>query len=241
MSNARRIFSFLNVSLYALILYVCHSLVESGDVEPKRKRLTVPVCTAIVTVASFAFFFACPDGLVYSDGVTVWSQALSGAYSDWHPIVYVLIVKLCSLVYSKTVSYILFQTLLWITVNYIVLRVLFKHHGSKACKIYVLVSLTFGIMAYKYIIYLYKDPLFCMSLLAFSALLYDFSRGSRSVGCFVGLSIFGLLAALTRHAMVAPLIVTLVVVLIAALVMSSKKRKAARKNSFSFCMRSYRY
>lgn len=216
------------VSVYTLILYACLSLIRSGEDEPKRSKLTVPICTGIVTLISFAFFFACPDGLVYSDGVTVWTQALSGAYSDWHPIVYVLIVKLCSLVYNKTVSYILFQTILWILVNYIVLRVLFRYHGSKACKIYVFTSITFGIMTYKYIVYLYKDPLFCMSLLAFSALLYDFSRGRRSVGGFIGLSVFGLLAALTRHAMVAPLIATLVIVLFAALIMDARKRKTGK-------------
>ena len=195
----------LFVAIYFLLMRVLDWAVYSEIRDPVQNRKMLWIFIGVVSVVSFAFFAACSDGLVYSDGVYVWQQTQRNIYDDWHPIVFVLIVKLCSLVYNSTTSYVILLAALWALTNAFAMRVLHRNHGIRACKIYLVLSLTWGLIAYKYNVYLYKDPLFCMAMLGFAAFLYDFLRGSRKIRTFVALVLYGLLASSVRHSMIIPI------------------------------------
>ncbi len=216
------VFSYLIFSIYFSLLKIVRVLFEYGEKSSKQSKRTLIICILTVCITTLAFFIACPQGLVYSDGVSVWLQTQSNTYSDWHPIVFVLIVKLCSLIYNSTVSYVAFLSILWALTNSLVLCVLHRHHGDRACKLYVGISLTFGLISYKYIVYVYKDPLFCMAMLGFFAYLYDFTCGRRKISVFVALLSYGLLAALSRHAMILPIGITLAVAIICSVIAKLK-------------------
>ena len=218
------VFAYLLFSIYFLLLKVVKVLLEYGEKSSKQSKKTLIICILTVCITTLAFFIACPQGLVYSDGVSVWLQTQSNTYSDWHPIVFVLIVKLCSLIYNSTVSYVAFLSILWALTNSLVLCVLHRHHGDRACKLYVGISLTFGLIAYKYIVYVYKDPLFCMAMLGFFAYLYDFTCGRRKISVFVALLVYGLLASTARHAMILPIGITLAIAIICSVIAKFKNK-----------------
>ena len=217
--------SMVFIAVFSLLLKFLTRTLYRESQPLIRSKKTLVFCIAAVALTSFAFFAACPDGLVYSDGVNVWQQTQNNVYSDWHPIVFVLIVKLCSLVYNSTASYCFLLAALWALTNAFVLCILHRNHGVRACKIYVILSLTWGLIAYKYIVYIYKDPLFCMAMLGFFAFLYDFLRGKRGVSTFIALLLYGLLASLVRHSMILPVSATLVIIIICSLVAKIRNKE----------------
>ncbi|MBE6577483.1 MAG: hypothetical protein E7653_05035 [Ruminococcaceae bacterium] len=215
------------LSCFVLLLWVTQKAVYGFDGVRSPDKKTLWICTGVVAFVSVLFFLACPNGLLYDDGVYIWEQGLYHAYSDWHPVCFTLLVRLCSLIYPHPVSFIILQTVIWILTQHLILRILNRHYGALACKIYCVASMTLGIITYKYLVYLYKDPLFSLAILAFSACLLDYIKGHKGVCNFVLLVTYGLMAALTRHMMIVPVALTLVVVIIVELVQKWKTDKKA--------------
>lgn len=214
-------------SCFLLLLWVIQSILERADREHSSDKNTLWICTGVIALVSTLFFFASPNGLLFDDGVYIWEQGLYNAYSDWHPICFTLLVRLCSWIYPHPISFIVLQTLVWIFTQHLILRILNRHYGALACKIYCIASFALGVVAYKYIVYLYKDTLFSLAILAFSVCLLDYFKGHRGPCNFALLLTYGLMAALTRHMMIVPIAVTLCVIIVVELIEKFKADKKA--------------
>ena len=214
------------VACYLVLLYATNRLLNPKKQAYAPCMKTVWICTAVLSAVSFIVFLSCPNGLLYEDGSFMWEQALHNTYSDWHPICFILFVKLCSLIAPHPVFLMLVQTIAWSLTNHLILRILNRQCGKRACKTYAIFSLTMGIMAYKYVVYLYKELLFTMAVLGFCACLFDYTRGNRTWKTCLLLFVYGLIAALTRHMMILPIALTLFIVIISELI---RKRKLIQK------------
>lgn len=190
---------------------------EAFSPECSKKKSPFLVCTIIIAGVSVAYAFAGYPGILHEDGIGIWNSA-----SDWHPIGYVAIVRFCFLIWKNPFSIVIFQTVLWILTNILLLDALKKYKSPNACITYTILSLTAGIMAYKYLPVVYKDVVFSICFLGFAVSLYRLLR-KLSVSNFIFLALYAVFASVTRHGAVVPVILTLACTIIVYLIQHNPK------------------
>lgn len=173
---------------------------ESREISAKR---TLLFCSLIIGCISVAYAFAGYPGILHDDGVGIWNR-----FSDWHPFGYILITRFCFLIWANPFSIVIFQTILWIATNIFILYTLINYKNPKAAILYTVLSLTTGIMAYKYIPVVYKDVIFSMCFLGFGVSLYRLLN-KISTSNFIFTAIYGVFSSITRHGAIVAVLVAL--------------------------------
>lgn len=164
------------------------------------------LCFGVLSAFSLvALFSAYPGVWIEGDVITVLYYVETG-WSNFHPFPYLLLVWLGKTVFKTTFSINVFQTIVWLLLQFYILNVL-KNIRLRCMLIYTAI-LCIASTPFTYLAVMYKDTLFSMGILGITAALFQIIRKRRmSKADFVVLNGAGLLVTLFRHAGQAVMIV----------------------------------
>lgn len=158
------------------------------------------LCMGIITALSLISVFSAFPGIwIEGDAGTVLRWAENEEWSDWHPFPYLLFVWLASKVFHSSFAINIFQTVVWLLLQYYILHVL-KGIRIRCMLVYTFI-LCIAATPFTYLAVMYKDTLFSMGVLGITATLFQIIRKREmSKADFWVLNISALSVTLFRHA-----------------------------------------
>lgn len=133
------------------------------------------VCISIIgyAVISAIYFLAYNPGIMMTDSVSQWQQAHALLFSNWHPVIDTLLIKLTTMIYDSPISYVILQTvifivsILWITIWFI------KQNKRNLIWAYLIVVSTWIFPLFSLMnVFVVKDTLYTIMLLDLSFIVY---------------------------------------------------------------------
>lgn len=167
--------------------------------ETQAKQL-FRLCMGIITVLSLISVFSAFPGIwIEGDAGTVFRWAQNEEWSDWHPFPYLLFVWLGNKLFHSGFAINVFQTVVWLFLQYYILFVL-KSVRIRCMLIYTVI-LCIASTPFTYLAVMYKDTLFSMGVLGITAALFRIIRNREmsNVDLLV-LNVSALQVTLFRHA-----------------------------------------
>ncbi len=231
-------FPLLFLSVFVILLvffrYAAHApYINHNDVNKKLIIYLLPVI-----VVSIIFAYGGYPYLDTPDTKYAWEAVMNNSYSDWHGIGYVFFLKACSLLYNHPFSVNVVESILWIYINYFILRTIQAYTNSYyPCKVYTLLSLII-FTPYLYLQTALKDVVFSMSMLAFCGALFKIltSQNKKYVIIhLIHLFFFGTLVSLFRHGGLIQVIGTLIVLFLYCIKYQKTEAKLVIITSVSIC------
>lgn len=205
-------------ALYGELLFAlryAESLKDDTSAAEGCTRKTFFICWGICAAVTFACAFAGYPAIPHNDGLGIWESN-----SDWHTISYVLFTKLCMAVWNHPFSIVLAQSIIWCLTCGLVLDTVRRYKGGYAVVVYTVLSLTVGFSVYKYMAVLYKDVIFIVAMLGYSAGMYRMMKHV-NISNTVYLAVYAAAASIMRHGAIIAVVIGLIVF---ALVYLVKKR-----------------
>lgn len=174
-----------------------HGVVRQREFNAKKM---FPLCFGAITVWSVVSLLSTFPGIWISDDVATVLYYVDNKYwSNWHPFPYLLLVRLCKGIYNSSFSVNAFHTIVWVLLNYYILRLLKDIHVK--CMLVYTVLLCVATTPFTYLEVMYKDTIFAMGLLGVTAVLIRILWKKEMTRLdFVTLNGAGLLVTLFRHA-----------------------------------------
>ena len=145
------------LALYVLVFYWMNSIIMcKGDTShPDERKMKISMGIIVLGIILF-LFSACP-GIFHGDGTNVLRYVLVGRWSDWHPITDYAFVYLCMAIIKHPFMVILVQSVLFVVIQYIVLKFLKTYTRKHTCYYYTVLIFTVGISTFTYLYVFYKD------------------------------------------------------------------------------------
>ncbi len=175
------------------------------------------IIVAVVAVFTLAYY----PGEIGWDIYNMMNVAASGSLSDWHTVSFMLLMEGCMALFGGIFGLTLVQAVCFILVeNYAIgyLYHRFSSQGEKIARVYAILSVSIGIIAYRYIPTLCKDITFYEAVFAFSiAVLYYLQKDRGNWKDYTSMAVFGLFSSLFRHMAIIIVMITLIVVAISRL------------------------
>lgn len=167
--------------------------------ETQEKQL-FRLCMGIITALSLISVFSAFPGIwIEGDAGTVLRWAQNEEWSDWHPFPYLLFVWLGNKVFHSGFAINMFQTVVWLLLQYYILFVL-KSVRIRCMPIYTVI-LCIASTPFTYLAVMYKDTLFSMGVLGITAALFRIIRNREMSNVdFLVLNVSALQVTLFRHA-----------------------------------------
>ena len=213
------------VSLFTCVLFgikLSSCLGVSPEKDAARQKKIFWICFTVTVVFSVAYALCGWPGILDEDSTFMWHQITEeGYYTEWHTMGYELILIICSSIWNFPLSVVIVQTVLFIFTNYVILRTLLENKGDKACVTYTVLSLTVGIMSYKYLPVLYKDVFFAIALVGFCVCVWRLAHRI-SVFNVVSMCLFSVVATNVRHGGIIVIILGLVAL---SILLVAKRKK----------------
>ncbi len=191
-----------------------------------RYILPIFILTVLFVIAGFW-------GYSHPDVKTVYEDATTNNFNQWHTVCYELFVKACLTLFGAKhylASVMIVQGALCILVQNYVINVLADNFKTaKACAFYT-TSACIIISPLYYTQLVIKDPLFCVFLLGFTAAIFDFVKCKNPrLKHYLYLGIMGAGASLFRHIIIYIVIATFLVLFVCQLFILKEKKKSALK------------
>ena len=206
------------VSIFAMISCPQHSIgtVDQG----KRIRTT----TLAMSIISIAFCLSAYPALLHADGTYLWQQAtLAARWSDWHPVSYIVLLYISRFIADTPFTMIGIQTVAWI----ITMRIAFILLEAKgvSSKAYFITTLVACFMSYVYLHVLYKDVLYSIALFGMTVSIIGFIENQDRLRWMAGIGGYGAIVAISRHAAIVPVVVSIVILALWVALAQHNKRK----------------
>jgi hypothetical protein len=213
------IISFLVSSaflIFILIAFLSRINIRASDQRNKRPMWFLSGLPLLVTCLFTLLVFW--PGIMTTDSNSQWMQALSGNYTDWHPIFHTLLIALLMRIWYSPAIVVLAQIAALAVTFMLGIRVLEKYGVSK--KVLWVLSLVFAIwpptplMA----VTLWKDIFYAIALFSFFILILEIAltKGEwlAKRGAWVGLGVIAFFTAVFRQNGVAVSVITLALLLV---------------------------
>lgn len=206
------------------------------DTSNEEKFLGIYYQTWLVIAVSFVFAVAYFPGNINNDFDPEWVMGGHPVWSDWHTVGFSFFVRLCTLIIRKPFMVTVGQaTIFYVVTNYSVGFIKRRFPAYRKLPwVFICLYIFFGFYCIMYIGAMMKDNNSAPLLLAFGVAILDYVLsplpGRRE---YINLAIFGFLAAIFRHAMIAIVVVTMIVLLIGDLLRDRKTKSVSVKKCFN--------
>ena len=142
-----------------------------------------PVYAAIIPITLLSIFIisGCFPGVFSSDSMSNWVDVSVNAFSDWHPVTYLYILKVIQRIFGTPFPLVLLQTLLWILANQYALYLLEKYSPIKGGDILYTAFSIIMLYSYRALGNIEKDTLWNIGLFLFCIILFDFIKAQESL------------------------------------------------------------
>ncbi len=177
------------------------------------------IAMIIIAVATLLMLLSVSPASIPDDGANILNDIFHhDRWRDWHPITYYLFLRLCMWRYESPRAVIFVQALMFLAAQYQVVRYLDRYGRRWISVIYALLTLTLGLSGYEYIIIFYKDSPYSIAVLGVVVSILYCIREKGSILRIVQLTVWGIIAAMMRHAGWLPLVTGIAILAVVMLV-----------------------
>lgn len=181
----------------------------------------------LIAVVTIFFSLAYFPGEIGNDLVSILDDIEHGVWNDWHTIAFMMLVKLCCFGTKRVFGITIIQMICFIMAQNYAVSYLYKRFANRRITfVYAVVSITMGLIAYRYIPSVCKDITFFEVVFTFSISILGYiqSEGD-SRKDYIKIVIFGFLTAIFRHLMIVMVCLTMLTLII---YMISKRDKRSK-------------
>lgn len=223
-----------SVIIYFPVLFICtyaviRSIFEFGLKEKTTSRIkhitTGKLLIVISVVSLICLLSTYPGAIANPDVAGIWEEIVDPSLmTDWHPVGYIYFVSLCSKLFPSVYALNVVQTLIWIFLNFTILKFLEGIDKTLKASVFYTVVTILIFTPYAYLQVMLKDIIFGIMILGMTLFVLKFIKKIPSRGDVV----FGIAmcagTVLFRHAQLITFLGTMFVLVIWSVLRKDKKR-----------------